>query len=84
MRRDHHAANLNSIGLLIGMVGPIIAEMNKIMDQHLAPVGRVGKHFLVTRHGGIEAKLTSTETGIMSYNPTFKNATILEVQGTRC
>ena len=29
--------------------------MNKIVDQHLTPVGWVGKHLLVTRHGGVKA-----------------------------
>jgi hypothetical protein len=50
------------IGFKIGFVDAVVANQRIGRDQDLASEGRVGEHFLITGHAGVENYLTIGST----------------------
>src|SRR5688500_10209445 len=53
-------ADLYAGGLYITLLHTIITDVGIVHDKYLSCIGRIRKHFLVTGHAGIKAKLSPT------------------------
>ena len=53
----HHAPAVRGGGLVVGGVGPVVADVGAGEGDDLSRVGRVRDHLLVAAHGGVEDEL---------------------------
>ena len=49
--------------LLVGRVGAVISDQRISHGHDLAAIGRIGQHFLVTGHRGVEADFADPRAG---------------------
>ena len=60
---DHKSAHVRRAAFLIERIGSVISNQRISHGHDLAAIGRIGQHFLITGHRGVEADLADPGSG---------------------
>ena len=60
---DDEASDVRFVALAIELIDPVVPNHRVSHGHHLAAVGGISEHLLITCHGGIETHFTKSRAG---------------------